>query len=102
MHEHGAFGKVELDKAEQYYSKAAQAGNSDAQANLGKLYYAQHKDDLAFQYFAEAAKANNIVAQYYLGEMYNEGTIVPRSCPNTVHARTHLSRLRGVVFQNGG
>lgn len=60
------------------YEEAAQYGNANAMANLGKLYLNTEtiKDyDKAFQYLSDAADRNQSSAMKMLGDMYYNGQV---------------------------
>ena len=60
-----------------YYEKAADKGNVNAQYYIGKLYYKGkgiEKDyKKAFEYLKKAAEQGHVDAQYYLGKCYYDG-----------------------------
>ena len=60
-----------------YYEKAADEGNVNAQYYIGKLYYKGkgiEKDyKKAFEYLKKAAEQGHVDAQYYLGKCYYDG-----------------------------
>ena len=60
-----------------YYKKAADEGNVNAQYYIGKLYYKGEvieKDyKKAFEYLKKAADDGNVNAQYYIGTLYYKG-----------------------------
>ncbi len=61
-----------------YFSQAAESGNSVAMAFLGKMYLdgsdaVRQDNDTAFAYFKKAAELGNPVGQSGLGLMYLQG-----------------------------
>ena len=60
-----------------YYEKAADNGDANAQYYIGKLYYKGkgiEKDyKKAFEYLKKAAEQGHVDAQYYLGKCYYDG-----------------------------
>lgn len=60
-----------------YYEKAADKGNVNAQYYIGKLYYKgkgiEKDDKKAFEYLKKAAEQGHVDAQYYLGKCYYDG-----------------------------
>jgi len=62
----------EEDQAEQWYRKAADAGDADAMFNLGALLRKQGKEDQAEQWYRKAADAGNTRAMVNLGALLAE------------------------------
>ena len=64
------------------FTKAAEAGDADAQAKLGLMYYngqGMPQDyGQAVRWFTKAAEAGNADAQSYLGALYANGEGVPQ------------------------
>lgn len=60
-----------------YYEKAADKGDANAQYYIGKLYYKGkgiEKDyKKAFEYLKKAAEQGHVDAQYYVGKLYYDG-----------------------------
>ena len=78
LHFHGARGlAADVDKAFQYYSKAAAAGEPTAFAQLGNMYaqgIAVEQDNLtALEYFRRGASKDHPPSQNGLGYMYMHG-----------------------------
>lgn len=69
--------KIDLDKACDYFEKAADLKNVDALYGLGKLYlnkdFSKNDTQKAIDYLYQAAKKNHQFAQYTLGKMYLKG-----------------------------
>ena len=69
----------DYNKAKEWYTKAANNGNTNAQYKLGSMYYtgAGVIKDLftAKEWFSKAAKQHNPQAQYALGWMYENGEL---------------------------
>ncbi len=69
--------KVDLDKACNYFEKAADLKNVDALYGLGKLYlnneFSNHDTKKAVDYLYQAAEKNHQFAQYTIGKMYLKG-----------------------------
>ena len=65
------------EQAAQWWEKAAQAGDADAQFSLGQLYYlgqgVAKDDEEAADWFEAAALQNHMGAQFNLGVMYANG-----------------------------
>jgi TPR repeat protein len=80
--------KVNKVEASKWYGKAADQGNSDAQLNLGILYYLGDglaKDDKeAIKWIRMAAKQINPRAQFNLGALHLEGAGTPGSYPRAL------------------
>ena len=70
-------GEKNYAEAVKWFSKAAEQGNAEGQANLGYMYdkgYGVTQDyRLAMQWFLKAAEQKNAFAQHYLGYMYEHG-----------------------------
>ena len=70
------------------YRKAADQGDSDAQNNLGNMYYNGEgvpKDAVqAGSWYRKAAGQGHPLAQYKLGLMYSTGTGVPKDVEQAV------------------
>ena len=69
--------EIDLEKAFYWYQKSAEAGNSNAQYNLG-LCYENGKGveidlEKAFYWYQKSAEAGNSDAQYNLGLCYENG-----------------------------
>lgn len=69
---------IDHKAAARYFSTAAEAGNAQAYAYLGKMYYdgtiaTPRDDDVAFAYFKKAADKGNSLGQAGLGLMYLDG-----------------------------
>ena len=66
----------------QWFSKAAQQGNADAQYNLGYCHYKAigtiKNPGEAFRWFSKAAEQGHVEGQKSLGVMYFTGLYIPR------------------------
>jgi len=85
MHEMGENGVVvDFKKAEYWYLKAAEHGNSDAQKALGFIYATGKlgyiDEAKAILYYTFAAKSGNIIAQLSLAYRYANGYGTEKSC----------------------
>ena len=64
-------------KAFYWYKKSAEQGNSNAQAELGRIYltgkYILQDYDQAYSYLKKGISSGNSVSKYYLGFMYYNG-----------------------------
>lgn len=83
LHYQGARGEIQFDRAFHYFSRAADAGNYNAMAYLGKLYfeggaYVKQDNQTALKYFKQAADKGNPIGQAGLGMMYFYGSGVER------------------------
>lgn len=70
--------EVNHERAHHYFTQAAEAGNTNAMAFLGKMYsegstYVSQNNDTALKYFKQAADKGNPVGQSGLGLMYLYG-----------------------------
>jgi len=83
----GEFNDIPQDyiKATEWYTKAAEQGNVDAQFHLGQLYALGRADygsqpnyTKAIEWYTKAAVQGNAYAQFDLGEIYTEGSGVPQ------------------------
>ncbi|MBR5622136.1 MAG: sel1 repeat family protein [Opitutales bacterium] len=108
MYQYGKYCmKQDLDEAKHWYEKAAKAGHSHAQFDLGWSWYYDHKRDYksALEWFEKAAKQNNPNACYLLGDCYSMGRGVSKDIPNAIRwyekaeklgnkdARTRINKL---------
>ncbi len=80
-----AFARQDYSTAVAKYTKAADAGNADAQYRLGTMYQKEregdgvaHDDPAAVRWYRKAAEAGHAEAQNNLGWMYANGRGVPR------------------------
>jgi len=77
MYENGIGRKKNLEKAFEYYQKAADQGYAKAQCDLGKMYFhgtgTAKNLEKVFEYYEKAANQGNRIAQYDLGYMYKNG-----------------------------
>ena len=69
--------KQNYEKAVEWYTKAAEQGNSEAQDTLGDCYYlgngVEQNYEKAVEWYTEAAESNNIYAMYDLAVCYYYG-----------------------------
>jgi len=74
--------KMERGDTNEWYRKAAEQGDANAQADLGAMYYAGDgvPKDLAkaFEWYQKAATQGLTYAQFALGAMYSAGDGVPK------------------------
>ena len=76
MNYHGQGTAKNREEALKWLNQAVEAGNSNAVAKIGQIYFedAEMKDyDRALAIFNEAAQQGNLIAEFYLGLMYAEG-----------------------------
>lgn len=77
LYQHGYGVKKYTEWAIDYYTKAAEQGNTDAQYNLGNLY--QKDENMKFNYrdafklYSKSARGGNIAAQKSLAYFYLKG-----------------------------
>ena len=64
--------RKEYDKAEEYFLKAIELGNTNAFNNLGVLYFNQEKYDKAEKYYLQAIDKGNNDALFNLGILYSK------------------------------
>ncbi|MBT1445233.1 sel1 repeat family protein [Shewanella sp. JM162201] len=70
----GQFGQtLDFTLAEELLSRAAQSGHSEAEANLGVLFYQQGLTEQAFRHIESAARAGFPPAQYHLYLLLGRG-----------------------------
>lgn len=84
MNYHGQGTTQNREEALNWLNQAVEAGNSNAVAKIGQIYFEDDdmKDyDRALAIFNEAAKQGNLVAEFYLGLMYAEGLGVEQNYP---------------------
>ena len=72
----------DLKRAYQYFLKAAEQNNANAQANLGELYLRQGQKEYtnALKYFTLASRQGHLLAMFRLGDMYLEGHGTQANC----------------------
>jgi TPR repeat protein len=77
LYELGLGAKRDLDKAAEWYTKAAQLGFVVAQFNLANLYYdgrgVSRDKKQAARWYTAAAQGGHARAQFYLAQMYIDG-----------------------------
>jgi len=77
LYEQGLLGKRDLVRANSWYVRAAEHGNTDAQVAIGTAFYLGRgaaKDMVqAARWFREAANGGDVGAQYLLASMYESG-----------------------------
>lgn len=82
MYEKGKGAVKDVQKAFDWYQKAANQGDYKAAYKVGLFYYegtAIKRDyDRAFSWFSQSADKEYVRAQYYLGEMYEHGHGAPK------------------------
>ena len=64
--------KINLQKAVEWYGKAADQGCAEAQYNLGIYYFNQGQNLQAYKFFEEAASQGEAYAQNMLNKYYKE------------------------------
>lgn len=77
---HGGVDK-NIVEAIEFYFNAADSGDSDAQFNIGLIYYRGDGPDgkdygKALQFFMQAADNDHTDAQAYLGQIYHDGVVL--------------------------
>ena len=84
MHMKGQGTPPDIDKAIEYFEKAAECGNSDAQYALAKIYLqdesaSEEKIRQAVEWLTKIADSGKDMAQYQLGKLYHNGRLyVPK------------------------
>lgn len=76
------------EKAEMWFRRSAEAGNSCSHYSLGTLLQEQGRLEDALGWYEQAAEAGNQTAQYHLGKLYLQGTVVPKSMQKAVECLT--------------
>lgn len=79
MYEEGLGVNCDKEKAFEWYMKAAEAGNAEAQFNVGHGCECQNIYIKAFDLYLECGKQGNIDALCNLGDMYENGIGVIRN-----------------------
>lgn len=81
-YENGDGVKQNLDRAVEWYHKAADSGLAAAQFKLGSMHFngrgVSENHEQAFRWFRKSAEQGNANAQYKLGNMYYYGQYVPK------------------------
>lgn len=75
----GIIVEENLQKALEFYRKAAELKNSTAFVNLGKIYEGEKNFDQAFKFYNSAAKLGNETAMIEIYLMYKEGRGVQKN-----------------------
>ena len=73
-YQQGVTGTVDLEAAEIWYRRAADAGNAKAQFQLARLYFASKRADEAVSWLRRAADAGDASAKAWLAWAYRTGT----------------------------
>lgn len=100
MYEKGLGAKKNIDRAIEWYRKAAEKGLADAQFRLGQLYYigedVKRDPKEAAKWLNKAAEQGVAEAQYYIGRMHLKGDGVPRDLKKAKRW-LHLAADRGIA-----
>ncbi|KAF2069829.1 hypothetical protein CYY_008851 [Polysphondylium violaceum] len=107
MHEIGDSGIiVDFKKAEYWYLKAAEHGNSDAQKALGFIYATGKlgyiDEPKAILYYTFAAKSGNIIAQLSLAYRYANGYGTEKSCMKSAKLYEFVARQYVSDYESRG
>lgn len=73
MYEEGLGTNADMNKALEWYAKAAERGNAEAQFNMGYDCEQRGQYEEAMKWYRKAAKQGNVDALCNLGEMYEYG-----------------------------
>lgn len=84
----------DVEQAELWFSRAAEAGHDFSQYALGKLLQGQKRIGEAVSWYERAAAQGNQYAAYRLGKLYLQGEQVPKNVPRA------LEYLRASAQQN--
>ncbi len=76
------------EKAEMWFRRSAEEGNSCSQYSLGALLQELGRVEETMGWYEQAAEAGNQAAQYHLGKLYLQGEAIPR---NLTKAVEHLT-----------
>jgi len=80
--------RSDLAAAANWYRKAAEKGNTDAQVNLAVMYAEGRGVELnglnAARWYRKAAEAGNVIAQYNLAVMYHLGQGISKSYDDAI------------------
>ena len=74
LYNEGKYLQHDPDKSIEYFKRSSNNGCSEAQYNLGKIYFLKRDIKKAIEYYSKSSKNNNAKAQYHLGIIYKEGT----------------------------
>jgi hypothetical protein len=69
---------VPIAPEDQHYILRADAGNAEAQDDIGQLFLMSEKNQAAVYWFQQAAQQNNADAMQWLGHCYVNGKGVPK------------------------
>jgi TPR repeat protein len=75
----GIEGEPDATKAQKWWQKAAKAGHSDAQTNLGVMLMSQERYSEAAQWLQKGVDQNDTLAMCHLAELYATGRGVDKS-----------------------
>lgn len=75
-------------KAEIWFRRSAEAGNSCSQYSLGTLLQEQGRLEEAMGWYQQAAEARNQATQYHMGKLYLQGDAVPQNVTKAVEYLT--------------
>lgn len=94
---------LDHQKALQYFTQAANAGNAVAMAFLGKIYLEGSENikadnETALKYFKKAADLGNPIGQSGLGIMYLQGKGVPK---DTAKALSYFTKAADQGWVDG-
>ena len=76
------------EKAEMWFRRSAEAGNSCSQYSLGTLLQEQGRLEDALGWYEQAAEAGNQTAQYHLGKLSLQGQVIPQNITKAVEYLT--------------
>ena len=82
---------ADLRIAQSWYEKAAQAGHSEAQANLGLILYQSGRKAAAMPWIKRAAERGDPRAQYVYGTELFNGDVVAKDWPRSYAMMTRAS-----------
>lgn len=87
LYREGTLVAEDMEKAVFHLKRAADAGNSYAQCQLGKIYLEEDTKNIpaAIQYLTLAAKQKNEFAAYRLGKLYLAGEELPKNTELALH-----------------
>ncbi len=99
-----ALANSNYDAAVKQFRPLAEAGDSEAQAHIGSLYYTgsgvEQNYDSAFSWYKKAADQDNVDAQYSIGNMYLLGEGVEQSNQEAAKWYALASEKGHVAAQN--
>ena len=109
MYHHRRGVDVNYKKAIEWYEKAAEQGDADAQNYLGSIHYNGKNYKKAIEWYEIAAEQGDAHAQYNLGAIYQRGQGVERDYKKAAewfekaanHGHVDAQHIAGIMYYHG-